>query len=197
VRVHDACIRCYDGHVALQLAEAIRRLREITGDSQQAFATRLGLSIRALVNYEKDRTPNPRALAALARLATKSGQPELAQFFWKALPAELQTVPILQTESPVIGKHAKMAFQMLPALPGGIPKQGVEIQLSNISWPLQTCINDLTAEADSLTADPKLAEKLHSVARRLAAVKELYGQKVRVIPVQVEFDSRKSSKPKT
>ena len=79
--------------------EAVRKLREKTGDSQQAFATRLGLSIRSVVNYEKDRTPSPRALAAMAHLAGKHRAVELANQFWAALPVELQTMPVLIARS--------------------------------------------------------------------------------------------------
>jgi transcriptional regulator with XRE-family HTH domain len=51
------------------LIRAVRELRGHLGDTQQAFAHRLGLSIRAIANYEKDRRPTGTALAALARAA--------------------------------------------------------------------------------------------------------------------------------
>ena len=51
------------------LNTAVKELRNALGLSQQAFATQLGLSIRAVVNYEKNRAPTARALAQLEQLA--------------------------------------------------------------------------------------------------------------------------------
>jgi transcriptional regulator with XRE-family HTH domain len=53
-----------------QLVEAIRSLRDRLGDTQESFAARLGLSKRAVANYEKDRRPTAGALVRLARLAS-------------------------------------------------------------------------------------------------------------------------------
>src|SRR5215831_6038074 len=69
--------------------QAVRELRKTLGLSQQAFATELGLSIRAVVNYEKDRAPTARALAQLEKLARDSEHPELARIFRDALGNEL------------------------------------------------------------------------------------------------------------
>lgn len=64
---------------------AVKALRGSLGDSQQAFATRVGLSIRAIANYEKDRIPTGHALTALARAADAAGKPEFANVFWDEL----------------------------------------------------------------------------------------------------------------
>jgi len=72
----------------MDLPKAVRTLRELTGDSQQAFAARLGLSIRAIANYEKDRVPTGRALYQLLRLARELGRQDLAEKFSSALSAE-------------------------------------------------------------------------------------------------------------
>jgi len=58
---------------------AVKDLRSALSLSQQAFATQLGLSIRAVVNYEKDRVPTARALAQLERLAAANDQVVPAQ----------------------------------------------------------------------------------------------------------------------
>jgi transcriptional regulator with XRE-family HTH domain len=68
---------------------AVKELRRAVGLSQQAFATQLGLSIRAVVNYEKDRAPTARALAQLEQLASDNNHPELARIFRDALGSEL------------------------------------------------------------------------------------------------------------
>jgi transcriptional regulator with XRE-family HTH domain len=73
----------------VDLIQAVRELREHLNYSQQAFASRLGLSIRAVANYEKDRQPSGKALAELAHLAKDSGRGDLAQMFASALAREL------------------------------------------------------------------------------------------------------------
>jgi transcriptional regulator with XRE-family HTH domain len=73
----------------MTLHEAVRKLRAFTEDSQQTFAQRLGLSLRAVANYEKDRSPNSPALYRLAKLARELGRTDLAQVFSAALSEEL------------------------------------------------------------------------------------------------------------
>src|SRR5271170_7863018 len=68
---------------------AVKALRHELGDSQQAFANRLGLSIRAIANYEKDRKPTGMALASLARVASDAGKHDLTSTFMLALVEEL------------------------------------------------------------------------------------------------------------
>jgi len=74
------------------LVSAVRELRKALGDSQQAFATRLGMSMRAIANYETDRAPSGRALYKLEQLARASGQYELAHKFAQALATEMEWV---------------------------------------------------------------------------------------------------------
>jgi transcriptional regulator with XRE-family HTH domain len=67
-------------------------LRTVTGETQQSFAQRLGVSMRAVTNYEKNRAPNDVALFRLAKLARQVGRTDLAQIFSAALSNELQEV---------------------------------------------------------------------------------------------------------
>ena len=69
-------------------------MRSTLGISQQEFATRLGLSIRAIVNYEKDRTPQGSILARLHQFAAKHGFKEQAYLFWDAMTKELGEIGI-------------------------------------------------------------------------------------------------------
>lgn len=69
--------------------QAVKNLREHFGESQQAFATRLGLSIRAIANYESDRAPTGRALMSLAQAADTAGRDDLANVFLAHLAREL------------------------------------------------------------------------------------------------------------
>ena len=66
------------------VADAVRELREALGDSQQAFATRMGLSIRAVANYEKDRVPIGPILMAMYHQAEKIDE-KLGKKFWHAI----------------------------------------------------------------------------------------------------------------
>jgi transcriptional regulator with XRE-family HTH domain len=89
VLVNRARIIYDNGHMEANLSEAVKELRKILGLSQQAFATELGMSIRAVVNYEKDRAPAAKALAQLEKLASEHEQSELARTFRNALGTQL------------------------------------------------------------------------------------------------------------
>lgn len=71
------------------LTSAVRELRATLDESMQAFATRLGISISAVANYERDRAPSGKVLYKLERLARACGQPEIAMRFAKALALEM------------------------------------------------------------------------------------------------------------
>jgi len=72
----------------MNLNRAVQELRRVAGESQQSFAQRLGLSMRAIANYEKDRVPNGPALFRLAKLARQIGRADLSQIFSSALSEE-------------------------------------------------------------------------------------------------------------
>ncbi|MGA8594566.1 MAG: helix-turn-helix transcriptional regulator [Bryobacteraceae bacterium] len=65
----------------MKLTDAVKALRLSLSESQQAFATRLGISIRALVNYEKDREPPLTLLLRLSAVAREAGKEGLAGVF--------------------------------------------------------------------------------------------------------------------
>jgi transcriptional regulator with XRE-family HTH domain len=71
------------------VVRAVRALRQHFGESQQAFANRLQLSIRAIANYEKDRRPAGTALVSLARAASNAGKQDLTNAFMNALVDDL------------------------------------------------------------------------------------------------------------
>lgn len=75
----------------MEVNEAVRQLRSDLAWSQQKFATEMGLSIRAVVNYERDRAPNPKSLARLEALAEAHGLVDLAYVFTRALGDQLGT----------------------------------------------------------------------------------------------------------
>jgi transcriptional regulator with XRE-family HTH domain len=67
------------------VATAVKELREHFGDSQQAFATRMKLSIRAIANYEATRVPTASVLALFGVTAAKAGRRDLIEVFATAL----------------------------------------------------------------------------------------------------------------
>ena len=68
----------------MQINPAIRKLREATGESQQAFATRLGILISAMANYElRGRVPGLLVLSRLHEIADK--QQSLAETVREAI----------------------------------------------------------------------------------------------------------------
>jgi transcriptional regulator with XRE-family HTH domain len=66
------------------LVTAIKALRSRLDDSQQAFANRLGLSLRAVANYEDGRQPVPRVLTQFVNLASCHKFDDLARVFSSA-----------------------------------------------------------------------------------------------------------------
>jgi transcriptional regulator with XRE-family HTH domain len=72
-----------------QVVKAVKDLREHLGLSQQEFANRIGSSIRAVANYEKDRRPTARLLLQLIRLADSENKTVAAAAFSGALREEL------------------------------------------------------------------------------------------------------------
>lgn len=65
--------------------QAIRGLREHVKQSQQVFATELGISISALNNYEQKRIPELKKLFAFERAAIKARRDDLALIFNRAI----------------------------------------------------------------------------------------------------------------
>jgi transcriptional regulator with XRE-family HTH domain len=55
--------------MCMTVNEAIRRLREYSGKTQQVFATELGISLRAFQKYEQEQMPEPQSLVRLVALA--------------------------------------------------------------------------------------------------------------------------------
>jgi transcriptional regulator with XRE-family HTH domain len=94
------------------VAEAVRQLRTALGESQQAFAYRMKTAIRTIARYETVRPPKGKALADFFRVASETGNEELAILFRNALTAEIgvagkltqlgalasYTIPSIQTD---------------------------------------------------------------------------------------------------
>ena len=72
------------------ITAAIREIRKHFGQSQEAFADRLGLSLRALASYESgDRKPTLPGMIQLMKTADAGGRTDLGTVFQKAAEKEL------------------------------------------------------------------------------------------------------------
>jgi transcriptional regulator with XRE-family HTH domain len=83
----------------MKVTEAVKTLRLHLGDTQQSFATRLGLAISTAVRYESTRAPRGRALAQLYDVAKQHGCDAAAQVFHGALAKEMGGIPVPHTFS--------------------------------------------------------------------------------------------------
>ena len=63
---------------------AVQRLRNALGESQEAFANRMGLSVRTIARYEAKR-PTGKVLARLEQLARGRGLKDLSNIFHREL----------------------------------------------------------------------------------------------------------------
>ena len=72
------------------LGPAVKKLRSALGLTQPAFAKRVGLSVRAIANYEKDREPGGEVLRRFASLAARHNLDGLAKIFSDAFAEEIQ-----------------------------------------------------------------------------------------------------------
>jgi transcriptional regulator with XRE-family HTH domain len=83
--LHDAscCIMAI-----VTISEAVKELRKALGESQQAFATRLGLYISSVAHYEgADRAPDYLVTLKLYRAACDADRKDLAAFFLQLINA--------------------------------------------------------------------------------------------------------------
>jgi transcriptional regulator with XRE-family HTH domain len=80
------CFNAGMGHLIASIKELRSRLKE----SQQTFANRLGLSMRAVANYEAGRTPTRKVLWSLTMLAAETKNPDLEEVFTRAYNATMQ-----------------------------------------------------------------------------------------------------------
>src|SRR5215813_4310445 len=83
-----------------EVASAVKKLRAELGDTQAQFAERLGLSVRAVANYERNRAPNIEVLFDLGALAREVKKPALEQVFTQAVKKQLhgRTGPVTRRE---------------------------------------------------------------------------------------------------
>jgi len=72
----------------MNVCQAVQQLRTVSGLSQQAFANRFDMSVRAVANYEKNRVPNKQALFKFVEYAKGLNQPELTAIFTAAFVQE-------------------------------------------------------------------------------------------------------------
>jgi transcriptional regulator with XRE-family HTH domain len=69
--------------------DAVLKLRQHSGKSQQVFATELGMSLRAYSKYEHEQMPEPKQLSAFLDYARETKQTKLVAVFQGALQQSL------------------------------------------------------------------------------------------------------------
>jgi transcriptional regulator with XRE-family HTH domain len=72
-----------------ELSQAVKKLREALGQTQQEFAQTLNAAITTIARYETGRSPKGWFLARLAEIASQNNQIELSKVFRGALIKEL------------------------------------------------------------------------------------------------------------
>lgn len=95
------------------ISDAVKELRKALGESQQAFAGRLGLYISSVAHYEGgQREPDYLVVMKLYRVACEAGRKDLAAFFLQLINAGIVprvAVPF-QSESERDAIHAVQAI---------------------------------------------------------------------------------------
>jgi transcriptional regulator with XRE-family HTH domain len=69
----------------MSVHEAVRELRRVLGQSQQAFASGIGVSIRSVASWENDQRPGSQALEKLRLAARSAGDLDLVAVFARAV----------------------------------------------------------------------------------------------------------------
>jgi transcriptional regulator with XRE-family HTH domain len=77
--------------ISVNTQAAIRQLRKALDLTQQDLANRLGITARAIANYEKGRLPHAKILADMSILADAKNLPDLAQQFRNGLAHNLDS----------------------------------------------------------------------------------------------------------
>lgn len=85
---------------------AFRDLRKRLGYSQQAFASKLGLAIRTVTHYERDRTPPPELVNQLAEMSQDNGFEDLRRRFQAHLISVVGAVGISISEAYHLTEYA-------------------------------------------------------------------------------------------
>jgi len=75
----------------VDVKSTILQLRKVLDLTQQDLANRLGITARAIANYEKGRLPRAKILADLSLFADRQNLPELAQLFRNGLAYNLDS----------------------------------------------------------------------------------------------------------
>ncbi len=139
----------------MDINEAVRELRRVTGDSLHRFANRLGVSVKAIVNYEEARNPSAEALYRLSREAQKIGREDLAILFSEAF-------------SEKIGAHIDLDTSIESAI-------GTELGRNNGAEWLETEFTKLVRRARKHN-DLKSPGSLKNPAIRLAHIERLLAE---------------------
>jgi transcriptional regulator with XRE-family HTH domain len=74
----------HDEPDSIESASAVKQIREKLGDTQEAFARRLGTTLRSITRYESNRIPTPEVMSRLIFLAADNKLLEEAEVLQRA-----------------------------------------------------------------------------------------------------------------
>jgi transcriptional regulator with XRE-family HTH domain len=163
-----------------ELITAVRTVREALGMSQQAFATRLGVSIRSISHYEADRPPRGRTLVELQQLAKEAGREKEEQLFRLASREELgaivvtgfanQLVPHTDVERVLVGSvlflHRSKAHELEKAKLAQLLIPASEEYLKELARKSMKSVESLLG-AEASAGDISAKAEEHTVVMRL------------------------------
>lgn len=85
------------GRARHPVSEAVIRLRQAYGETQQQFAHRMEVAIATIARYETSRPPNANALMRFARMAEILSRADLATTFYGAIRESGNDCPTAET----------------------------------------------------------------------------------------------------
>jgi transcriptional regulator with XRE-family HTH domain len=149
------------------VTDAVRRLRQALGDTQQQFAARTGLAISTVVRYELSRPPKGAAVEQFKTLAEQHGFHDIARTFAYAMGQAPETAALHSAldslwwnrkhlaDWPKLAHHVDNQFQSLIELKRKQPDmiaeslEGLEAQLVHLRAVLfgtaSDQLNEITA----------------------------------------------------
>jgi transcriptional regulator with XRE-family HTH domain len=124
-----------------RVMETVKKLRLALGDTQQQFATRLGIAISTAVRYELSRAPKGKALEMFEKVARAHGRHDEAHVFKSALLIEqLAGTPLTIEESYWV--HSALYLMRNRQFPG------IDLQCDKILGALSGGLHELAEESD-------------------------------------------------
>jgi transcriptional regulator with XRE-family HTH domain len=143
---------------ATELNQAIRKLRQHFGDTQQSWASRLGLSIASVVRYELSGPPDAQILVRLADLAHKEKLKDVAEVLNTAVAQRVGALTWGKAQD--AGVNVTLARgEIIRALNAGEMTEEARKRLERALSELKGAEKILMAMADQLQAEVESSQE--------------------------------------